>query len=155
MIDLRQHREPLLRFIESALTEFRRTHPAEPIRHVALYCCPWRGSVWLCLDPAQQGNQNCPDFLHSQVAVYQATQWAEEYEQAAAMELIDLAGQTREVDITAEGDEALNGMFFGFLTTVLHEPSSEATIRRVAGNSVRLGVQCLDSAFNESWSPAA
>lgn len=145
----------MLRLIESGLNEFRRAHREEPIGHVALYCCPWRGWVVLCLDPAQRSNQNCRDFRHFQVAAYPVAQWAEEYEQAPALELVDLAGQTHVVDITAEGDEALNLLFFEFLTRLLHEPSVETAVRRVAGGTVRIGVQCLDSAFNESWSLAA
>jgi hypothetical protein len=155
MIDFRDHREPVIRFLESGLITFRESHPSDRIGHVALYCCPWSGWVSLCIDPAAQDNQNCPDFKHVWVALYTATSWSEEYEQVPRPEITTLAGQSVVLDIEGEGDEAINREFFGFLRALLHSPEAEAAVRGAADGSVRIGVQLLDSSFSESWNRAA
>ncbi len=156
MIDLREHRDPVLQFLEAGLGDFRRSHPSVPIGHVALYCCPWSGWVSLCLDSVEEEDQNCPDFLYVEAALYQADSWCTEYEDEEAPRVTTLAGRTVELDVEGEGDEAFNREFFEFLQALLRTPRAEAAVRAAAGDRARIGVQLLDSEFNDSWSlPAA
>jgi hypothetical protein len=111
--------------------------------------------VSLCLDPVAQEDQHCPDFKHIEVALYKAGSWSEDYEESHTPQVITLAGQTVALDIDGEGDEAINRELFEFLRALLRAPDAEAAVLAATGCPARLGVQLLDSAFNDSWSPAA
>ncbi len=151
MIDLRRHRTQILDFFESGLVEFRHRHPDVAVGHVALYCCPWVGWVSLCIDQAVQLRQNCPDFGHVEVAIYEANDWPAEYESEGPLHIVTANGEDLEIDIESEGDEALNAVFFEFLGQLLANPAAAVLLRTVAAGPVRVGVQLLDSEFSDSW----
>lgn len=151
MIDLRGYRFPILSFLESELAEFVRQHPEAALGHVALYCCPWSGWVSLCIDSAVQLDQNCPDFEYPEVALYQASTWAAEYENEDTLTIVTTNGEHLVVDPEPEGDEALNAVFFDFLRGLLVDPAATEAISSAAKRGVRVGVQLLDSRFNEAW----
>ena len=152
MIDLREHAVPLRRFVESSLSTFLETNPALSIGHVALYSCPWSGWVSLCVDSRPHQDQNCPDFDHAEVAIYEAEDWSEEYESSDSPEIVGLDGIILKPDITEEGDEAFNRPFFDFLCGILrHVPPSGILSQQQRQPDVRAGVQLLDSAFTDSW----
>jgi hypothetical protein len=49
----------------------------------------------------------------------------------------------------------MNAVFFAFLQTLLTEPVAISAFRHVAAEPIHIGVQLLDSKFNESWRMAA
>lgn len=151
MIDLRRHQGPILSFLESGLARFRRQHPDAPLGHVALYCCPWSGWVSLCLDRAAQLDQNCPDFEYAEFALYEANTWTEAYETEDPLTIVTASGVNIELDLDSTGDEALNAVFFDFLRELLADSSATHALRAAAGGGLRIGVQLLDSEFNEAW----
>ena len=151
MIDLRRHHAPILSFLESGLAEFGRQHPDAPLGHAALYCCPWSGWVSLCLDRAVQLDQNCPDFEYTEFALYEASTWTAEYETEDPLTIVTASGEHLELDLDSVGDAALNAVFFDFLRQLLADPVATNALRAAAGGGVRVGVQLLDSQFNEAW----
>lgn len=151
LVDLRTHREPLLRFLETELEAFRTANPSVSVGHVALYSCPWSGWVALSLDSARQPDQNCPDFEHAEVGVYDAPEWSSEYEEASQPRITLLDGRVVEPDVEHGGDEAYNQVFFHFLCDVLQSAIEGGILEMGSGPRPRVGVQMLDSEFTRSW----
>lgn len=155
MVDLRRHQQPILQFFETGLRRFRESFPTASVRHVALYCCPWSGWVSLCVDSVPQADQNCPDFEHVEIALYEATDWSSEYESEEYPRIRRLDGEVIEVDLDSGGDEAFNHVFFQFLSAVLALPETLKLLEALADKQVHVGVQMLDSGLNHSWLPDA
>ncbi|MCB9856692.1 MAG: hypothetical protein H6818_13510 [Phycisphaerales bacterium] len=151
MADLREHREPLLRFIESGLRKFRLHHPDTAVGHIALYCCPWSGWVSLCLNRSPAPDTNCPDFDFVEFAFYGAEEWANEYESDELMKVIDLDGREHLLDIETLGDEAIDHAFFEFLRRLLQSTDGISALSPIADRPLWAAVQMLDSQYNESW----
>ena len=107
----------------------------------------------VCIDSKPRVDQNCPDFEHVEVALYEAPAWCTEYEESRRAEIRGTEGVVWEIDVVEEGDEAFNRPFFDFLCRVLRAPPVQALIRAHASSNVRLGVQMLDSELNTTWSP--
>lgn len=155
MIDLRKHQGPLLRLLETGLRRFQESRPSVPVRHVALYSCPWSGWVSLCVDSAPQLEQNCPDFEYVEIALYEAPDWASEYDSAEAPRVARPDGEVVEVDLETEGDEGFNRVFFEFICDLLTGPEAASVLQSLPGPDVRVGVQMLDSNLSRSWVPDA
>ena len=155
VIDLQSHRDPLLEFLELELRGFLERRPAARLRHVALYSCPWSGWVSLCLDSKERIDQNCPDFEHVEVALYEAPDWSSEYETSDMPEVSVADGLVRVIAVDSEGDEAYNEVFFSFLCDVLAAATGRGVLRELTRSGLRLGVQMLDSELNRTWRPAA
>jgi hypothetical protein len=151
MIDLREHEQPILSFLQQSLTTFREANPDVRVGHTGLYCCPWSGWVSLCINPTAEAEPNCPDFEFVEVALYEAPAWASEYEEAEPLVVTTLAGIPLEVAVEVEGDEALNRIFYEFLRQLLRGAQAVEALRKVVAGPTRVGVQLLDSEFNESW----
>lgn len=151
MVDLRAHTTPVLRFIETELKAFRRAHPSVEPGHVALYSCPWSGWVALSVDSTPQPDQNCPDFEHPEVGLYDASEWSSEYEEVDQPTITLPDGRVVRPDVEGEGDEAYNRVFFDFLCDVLQSAVEAGSLDSGSGPRPRVGVQMLDSAFSRSW----
>jgi hypothetical protein len=151
MIDLREHAHPIREWLVDGLLRFRLERPSIPATHVALYCCPWSGWISLCVDPNVQLDQNCPDFEFVEVALYEASDWASQYEEDDELLVMDANGSSQVADIDSEGDEALNRLFFEFLFALLTAPETVKAIAHVSSVTKRLGVQLLDSKYGSSW----
>ncbi|MBT8488253.1 MAG: hypothetical protein HKN72_11050 [Gemmatimonadetes bacterium] len=151
MVDLRSHKEPLLRFLETELEAFRTANPSVSAGHVALYSCPWSGWVALSLDSTPRPDQNCPDFEHTEVGIYDAPEWSSEYEEASQPRITLLDARVVEPDVEHDGDEAYNEVFFDFLCVVLQSAIETGILEMDSGPRPRVGVQMLDSGFNRSW----
>ncbi|MEM8605735.1 MAG: hypothetical protein AAGF92_01420 [Myxococcota bacterium] len=151
MIDLRAHERPLQSFLATALDQFTRKEPELTFGQVSLYCCPWAGWVSLCINETPQPAQNCPDFDYVEVALYDAPEWSDEYQNEPLIRIIASDGECLELDLEAFGDEVMNAVFFDFLRGLLSQPATLRTLREAAGGELRVGVQLLDSEFNEAW----
>ncbi|HEY0466373.1 MAG TPA: hypothetical protein VGC79_19320 [Polyangiaceae bacterium] len=151
MIDLREHSGPITAFLLAELARFGQEHPDVPSPHVALYCCPWSGWVSLCLNRTGEIEQNCPDFEFVEFALYEAPVWAKQYESEERLTVVDSAGLRHEVDVEAEGDELLNGLFFAFLADLLAAPRVLASLNAANLRPTRFGVQLLDSEYGSTW----
>ena len=150
MIKLIDHHKPILDFLTSALRRFRDDHRQVPVRHVALYCCPWSGWISLCLDSSLQEDQNCPEFEFVEFDLYEDKSWVTEYE-ADIPKVMTVDGTVHDVDIESEGDEALNRLFYDFLVGLLSTTDAESIVDSIIGRPVRLGVQLLDSQYETTW----
>ncbi len=100
-----------------------------------------------------QNPQNCPDFDFVEFSLYEASEWAEKYESEDELVVIDARGSRVVLDVIAEGDEALNHVFFHFLHDLLSDPATLNAIASVHPLPERLGVQMLDSAHETAWTP--
>lgn len=152
MIDLREHSGRIVAWLAAELVRFRLEHADVPSPHVALYCCPWSGWISLCLDPEAQLEQNCPDFEFVEFALYEAPEWAAQYEEDDTLTIVDADGNKHLVELASDGDEGLNHIFFEFLRSLLASRTREA-ITNAQIRPKRLGVQLLDSEYGDSWEP--
>jgi cobalamin biosynthesis protein CbiG len=100
-----------------------------------------------------QLEQNCPDFAFVGFARYEAPEWATQYEEEDRLVVINAEGVRCVVDVEAEGDDALNRIFFEFLRGLLISPRTLEAIARVHVVPERLGVQLLDSEYGVCWKP--
>lgn len=148
MIDLDNHRSPLLKFVNHSISEFSRLHHEIRVTCVALYCCPWAGWVSINFDTNRE-SYNCPDFSFCAFKIYDVQQWQDEC--AKNELLLRLNGEIIHIN-DEEDDETLNNIVFRFLVNVMKQP--EIVNRVIALNrdiSYRIGVQMLDSEYVDFW----
>lgn len=172
MINLEDAVEPLRELIGVSLKSFASEQPEIAWSTFALYACPWGGWVTTSFDTEENStqivdqistkgldwygedewgrfNNNCPDFRFPEWRVLNLTHWRTEYEESEPIHVRDLSGQDHFI---GDENEAINGLAFSFLQSVLGNQLKSMTERQYLPNGrYRVGVQLLDSAFSEFW----
>jgi len=172
MIDFADSRGPLRELIENSLSGFASEHADVTWSTFALYACPWGGWITTSFDTKEKSaeivaeisasgrdwfgedewgrfNDNCPDFQFHDWRGLELPSWQTECEEAEPIHVRDLSG--RDHFIGCE-NEALNGLAFGFMRTVLLEQLESLRGSPVFPKSRhRFGVQLLDSLCSKYW----
>jgi hypothetical protein len=172
MINLEDARNPVRELIESSLASFASGKSDVTWSTFALYACPWAGWItanfdtvansagivarfsvngpdWYGEDEWGRFNNNCPDFEFREWRGLDLADWQSEYEEAEPIHVRDLSGQDHFI---GSENEAINGLAFHFLRTVLSDKlSSMKGSSLFPGVRHRFGVQLLDSRFVEFW----
>src|SRR5689334_12991256 len=124
MIDLTKYKPKIVAKLDKALPKFAAKHPKVKVTAIGLYCCPWTGTLSLCLnttDTAKKHEDNCPDFEYFGWEEMSFDEWQEEYE-SEAPEVKISATKTYKHDHQGDGgDEAFNEPFFDFLVELAEE----------------------------------
>lgn len=118
------------------------------LRCIAAHGVDGYRSAWI---PGCGTNRTAPTSSSSSFALYEATDWAAQYEEADALTVVLADGNQLAVDLASDGDEALNRIFFEFLRDLL---TTAQTLREIATVQLRpkqFGVQLLDSEYGSSW----
>ncbi len=174
MIDFRDAKQAVQGLIDVSLKTFAAELPDVAWSAFALYSCPWAGWVMTCFDTeaksaeilaefAKEGpdwygedewgrfNNNCPDFRYFEWRALEFPEWQTDYEDEDADQLHvrDLSGQDH---FTGFENEAINGLTFSFLRSVLLERSAALSGSLLIPRSRhRFGVQILGDDFVEFW----
>lgn len=150
MIELETYRSEIKRFWGEAIKNFSVTYPDSQLTCVALYCCPCAG--WLTINfDTEKDSDNCPDFIYSAFDLLQLEEWQEEYDNDSILE-INVNDEIKSIDVEEEGDEAFNEVVFDYLKMLLQDPKLLLPIDDLnKGVPFRMGVQMLDSAYEEFW----
>jgi hypothetical protein len=149
MVALQDYKPKITAMLDEALPRFAAEHPAIVITAIALYCCPWTGTLSLCLnsaDTATKHEDNCPDFQYVGYEQMRFDEWQEEYESdEPEIKLSPLRTYKHGHD---DGDEAFNEQFFKFLVDLAHDYFNSGRSRFRA---TWIGVQMLDSDLSRFW----
>lgn len=172
MINLEDARNPVKELIENALSSFACEQSGVTWCTFALYACPWSGWITTSFDTAAKSDQilakfgkngpdwygedawgrfnnNCPDFQFPDWRGLELPHWQTEYEEAEPIHVRDLSGQDHFI---GDENEAINGLAFDFLRTVLLDQLRSMNKSRLFPSARhRFGVQLLDSEFAQFW----
>jgi hypothetical protein len=151
MITLQDYEPKITATLDEVLPRFAAEHPTIRVTAIALYCCPWTGTLSLCLndtDTATEHEENCPDFEYVGYEEISFDEWQQEYlSKTPKVKLSAL--HTYEHDHDGDGgDEAFNEPFFKFLVDLAQEyfKPGRSKIR-----ATWIGVQMLDSRLVKFW----
>ena len=172
MINLEDARNPVEELIENALASFASEKSDVTWYTFALYACPWSGWIMTSFDTEAKSAQivakfgkngpdwygedawgrfsnNCPDFQFHDWRDLELPHWQTEYEEAEPIHVRDLSGQDHFI---GDENEAINGLAFDFLRTVLLDQlSSMKKSPFFPAARHHFGVQLLDSEFSQFW----
>ena len=119
MIVLENEKEIIKNFIVDSIEAFKTQYGK--LTSIGIYGCPWAGWISLNFNTEKSLSDtefNCPDFDIVQYTFLDLERWQDEYESGTPEYMFK--DKIMELDYNL-GDEALNGLFFKFLSSIVLE----------------------------------
>lgn len=175
MIVLAESKIEIRTLINNAINCFTCHNPSVKVYTLGLYSCPWAGWLTLNFDTQHHSTKyvdnlrasniswfgqdhfgtfcnNCSDFEYVNYAHINLSVWQRQYESQDIITVKNELDQISDIDLSTDGDEAFNKVFFEYYIGILEELEKERLFDKLNQEQIfRLGVQMLDSSLEEFW----